>query len=270
MIIAIDTGGTKTLIASFDEVGNKTILGRIPTPPKEADYIREVAKIITSSESATDIDAMTIAVPGTVERGVAIWCGNIGWTNFPIVDEMKKHFPDIPIFLDNDANLGGVSEVRGRSNPPEACLYITVSTGIGSGFIVDGAIDPGMRHSEAGRAMIEYDGVIQQWEHFASGRAIAKLYGKLADEITAESDWQHISDRISRGLLVIIPVFQPELIIIGGSIGTYFERYGDILNRIIDERLPEFIPRPIIEQAKHPDEAVIYGCYYHTLDQLGA
>ena len=273
MIIAVDTGGTKTLIASFDEAGNKTILGRIPTPPNTEDYIREVVAIIKNAIVATDIDAMTIAVPGMVEAGVAIWCVNIGpngWSNFPIVDKLKPHFPGVPIFLENDANLGGVSEVRGRKNPPEACLYATVSTGIGGGFIVNGKIDPGMRHSEMGWAMLEYDGVIQRWEDFASGRAIAKSYGRLADKITEQRDWQHISDRISRGFLAIIPVFQPELIIIGGSIGIFFERYGDILNRLLDEQLPKHIPRPKIEQANHPDEAVIYGCYYHTLDQLNS
>ena len=270
MIIAIDTGGTKTLIASFDEAGKKTILGRIPTPPETNNYIREVTEIINQKVSITDIDAMTIAVPGTVERGVAAWCDNIGWVDFDIAKKIGKYFPGVPIFLENDANLGGIGEVRSRKNPPETCLYVTISTGIGSGFIVDKRLDVGMRHSEIGRAILEYDGVLQQWEHFASGRAIAKAYGKLACEITAKRDWKHIADRMSRGFLAIIPVFQPELIIIGGSVGIYFERYGDILNRIIDEQLPEFIPRPKIEQANHPDEAVIYGCYYHALDQLNS
>lgn len=268
MIIAIDTGGTKTLIASFDEAGNKTILGRIPTPSETDIYIREVTEIITDAVSVADIDAMTVAVPGKVEDGVAIWCINLGWEDVPIVDKLKKNFPSVPIYLENDANLGGISEVRSRKDPPEACLYATVSTGIGGGFIVDGKIDLGMRHSEMGWAMLEYDGSLQKWEDFASGRAIAKSYGKLADKITSERDWQHIADRISRGFLAIIPAFQPELIIIGGSIGIFFERYGDILSRILDEQLPGHVPRPVIEQANHPDEAVIYGCYYHTLDQL--
>ena len=271
MIIAVDTGGTKTLIASFDETGNKTILGRIPTPPETNDYIREVTEIIAQAVQISNIDAITIAVPGMVENGVAIWCVNIGpsgWNNFHIVDKMKKHFPGVPIFLENDANLGGISEVRSRSNPPEACLYVTVSTGIGGGFIVNKKIDPGLRHSEIGWAMLEYDGVIQRWEDFASGRAIANSYGKLAENITTKRDWQRISNRISRGFLAIIPAFRPELIIIGGSIGIYFERYGDILSRILNEQLPEHVPRPKIEQANHPDEAVIYGCYYHTIDQL--
>jgi glucokinase len=58
------------------------------------------------------------------------------------------------------------------------------------------------------------------------------------------------------------------LIIIGGSIGTYFDRYSDQLEKILKEKLPDHIPCPKFVAAKHPEQAVIYGCYYHALDNL--
>ncbi|MGK2896308.1 MAG: ROK family protein, partial [Candidatus Saccharimonadales bacterium] len=149
---------------------------------------------------------------------------------------------------------------------PTSVLYVTISTGIGTGVITNSTIDPGVRHSEGGHALVEYDGVVREWESFASGSAIYKTYGKYARDIKNVKIWRQIADRISRGFLAIIPVLQPEHIIIGGSIGTFFDRYGAQLTAILKEKLPDHIPLPIVTAASHPEEAVIYGCYYYALD----
>ena len=59
-----------------------------------------------------------------------------------------------------------------------------------------------------------------------------------------------------------------DVIIIGGSVGTYFDRYHEYLEGILVEHLPAHIPCPKIVQAQHPEEAVIYGCYYYGKDFL--
>ena len=63
-------------------------------------------------------------------------------------------------------------------------------------------------------------------------------------------------------------MLQPDVIIIGGSIGTYFERYYPTLKRLLTEHLPAHIDVPEIRQAAHPEEAVVYGCYYYGKDAL--
>ena len=116
--------------------------------------------------------------------------------------------------------------------------------------------------------MIEFEGEVLEWEQFASGKAIYKHFGKYARDITEKSSWDAIADRISRGFLATIPILQPEVIVIGGSIGTYFPHYAKELDRILDTKLPTHIPTPKLSQAVHPEEAVIYGCYYYAVDQL--
>ena len=123
-------------------------------------------------------------------------------------------------------------------------------------------------YSEAGRALVEYGGKIHSWESFASGRAIVDAYHKFARDITSKRTWKKIADRISRGFLAVIPIIQPDIIIIGGSVGTYFERYGDYLRDILTSHLPPHILCPKIIQARHPEEAVVYGCYYYGKDYL--
>src|SRR5690606_25422172 len=137
-----------------------------------------------------------------------------------------------PVLIENDANLAGLAEARMLDPTPVSSLYVTISTGIGTGVITNGHIDPGLRLSEGGRALIEYDGSVREWESFASGKAIYTIYGKFARDITNKRHWDQIADRISRGFLAAIPLIQPDVIIIGGSIGTYFQRYGKQLEAI--------------------------------------
>lgn len=271
MIIAVDTGGTKTLIAGFDESGapvSEPI--KFPTPKETGEYVITLTNIIETNFADEDIDAIVIGIPGIIKNGVAIWCNNLGWKNFDVAGAFKGILNDTPVLVENDANLAGLAETRQLDPMPGNCLYITVSTGIGSGIITDGKIDPALRYSEAGRSLVEFNGAVREWESFASGKAILKTYGKFARDIKSKRTWHQIADRISRGFLAIIPVIQPETIIIGGSIGTYFSRYSSDLKAILTDKLPPHIPLPHFTQAQYPELAVIYGGYYYALDVLTA
>lgn len=269
MLVTVDTGGTKTLIASFSATGRIGKQIKFPTPPNQNDYIEQLQATLKQEYGGQRIEAIVIALPGIIKDGVAIWCNNLKWSNFDVAGAMKGVLGDTPILIENDANLAGLAETRGLSPVPVSSLYVTVSTGIGTGITTNGKIDPGLRLSEGGRALVEYDGTVREWETFASGQAIYRTYGKFARDIHSKRTWKEIADRISRGFLALIPVLQPEIIIIGGSIGTYFDQYGPQLEALLKEKLPPHIPCPRIIQAQHPEEAVIYGCYYYALDSLG-
>jgi len=268
MIIAVDTGGTKTLIAGYGEDGKIVTEFQFPTPLKKTEYVETLTTHLTALFEPKNVDAIVIALPGIVKNGIAVWCNNLHWKNFDVATELKGILGGAPLFVENDANLAGLAETRQRTPVPTSSLYVTISTGIGSGVITNGKIDPGLRYSEAGRALVEFDGTVREWETFASGKAIYNTYGKYARDIKSKRIWNKIADRISRGFLAVIPVIQPDVIIIGGSIGTYFSEYQAQLKGILKEKLPPHIPLPKLVQAKHPEQAVIYGCYYYALDVL--
>ena len=214
------------------------------------------------------VEAVVVALPGIIKDGVAVWCNNLGWKNFDAGKALEGVLGNAPVVIENDANLAGLAETRVLRPMPMSSLYVTISTGIGTGIITEGRIDPGLQKSEGGRMLVEYDGVVREWESFASGKAIFAAYEKYAREITSKRTWHQIADRISRGFLATIPLIQPDTIIIGGSIGTYFNQYGEQLEAILKEKLPPHIPCPKLRQAKHPETAVIYGCYYYAIDFL--
>ena len=270
MIIAIDTGGTKTLVCAFSDKGKMETIAKFPTPGEPKEYVSAVKECIRSRFSADDVELIVLALPGIVKDGVATWCQNLGWSNFDAQKELGDTLTNVPVLVENDANLGGLAETRALNPVPISSLYVTVSTGIGSGICTNGMIDPGLRLSEAGRMIVEYRGKIQQWEQFASGHAIYRTYKKMARDITSHRTWDNIANRISRGFLSAIPLIQPDVIIIGGSIGTYFDNYSQQLRLVLERHLPAHIPCPQIVQAQHPEQAVIYGCYYYGKDFLAS
>lgn len=268
MLVTVDTGGTKTLVAGFDSDGQIVSKSKFPTPKDRGEYLKTLRSALQQLAAGQAVDGLIVAMPGIVRDGVAIWCESLGWKDFDVRSSLEGVFGDAPVLVENDANLAGLAETRTLSPMPSSVLYVTVSTGIGTGIITDGHIDPALRLSEGGRALVEFDGQVREWESFASGRAIREEFGLYAHDIHDETLWEKIADRISRGFLAIIPVLQPEMIIIGGSIGTYFTQYGSLLEAQLKKSLPDHIPCPLIRQARHPEEAVIYGCYYYALDKL--
>jgi predicted NBD/HSP70 family sugar kinase len=271
MIITVDTGGTKTLIAGRTGNNFGHARHRFATPKDTNEYISLLAKTFTEQFETDNVEAIAIAVPGLIKGERVVYCPNIdpSWNNFALVASLRKKLSSsVPIFLQNDANMAGLGETHSLAHSPKTSLYVTISTGIGISATQNGRLFNGLQLSEGGHMLLEYDGILREWESFASGRAIYTTYGKYARDIHDEATWQQIVDKISRGFLVFIPLLEPDTIIIGGSIGTYFDRYGQTLKKVLDQKLPPNIPHPEIVQAKHPEEAVIYGCYHYAKQQL--
>jgi predicted NBD/HSP70 family sugar kinase len=140
-------------------------------------------------------------------------------------------------------------------------LYLTISTGIGSGIITNKEIDPEFIDSEAGQIILEHDGRPEKWEKFASGSAIVKHFGKQAHDIHDQKSWHLVAANIAEGLLDLIPIIQPGVIIIGGGAGSYFDRFSKFLVSDLRHYDNALAPIPPIIKAQRPSEAVLYGCY---------
>jgi len=270
MIITVDTGGTKTLIASFDETGEPTNQIKFPTPQDPNEYAQALRTTLEGNFSNQNVKCIVIAVPGTLDdQNSIIWCPNLSkWSGFNVPNSIIGVLNNAPIIIENDANLAGLYETKIMDPIPAQSLYVTISTGIGTGIITDGQIDKALRNSEGGRSLIEYNGKLQEWQNFSSGKSFFETYGKYVRDITDEETWNQIIERMCLGFLKLIPMLQPNVIVIGGSVGTYFDRFGERLQRTLEERLPKHIPCPKFVGAKNSESAVIYGCYYYALEKL--
>jgi predicted NBD/HSP70 family sugar kinase len=262
MYLGIDIGGTKTLAAVLDDTGVIQEKLKFPTNVDYDQFLIELATTIRGF-SIQDFKACGLAMPVTVfdrKNGVGVNFGNLPWKNVSIHRDVEK-IADCPVVIDNDAKLGGLSEALMLKDEFSKVMYVTVSTGIGLSFVEDGVIDENFGDGGGRSMLFEHKGKLTPWESFASGRAIVDRYGKMAMEITDEPTWSLIVRDLAPGILQLIAIMQPEVIVIGGSVGTYFERYGSLLIAELKKFELPLIKIPEIRGAQRPEEAVVYGCY---------
>lgn len=142
-------------------------------------------------------------------------------------------------------------------------LYITISTGIGSGLIIDQKIDPDFLDMEVGHMLLEHGDRLIRWEDFASGSAIVERFGKRVSEIpenNAEA-WYLIARNIAIGLINVVAILTPDIIVLGGGVSTNLSKFKDRLMEQMKIYGNPMLTIPPIVQAKRTEEAVIYGCY---------
>jgi predicted NBD/HSP70 family sugar kinase len=264
MYLAIDVGGTKTLMAVFSETGELIKTHKMPTNHSYDKFLDDIKQTLTTEFSEYRIAKCCCAVPGRIDRknGVGIRFGNLPWKDAYIVNDLRLLLNDAPVMLENDAKLGGLSEAILLQNEYKKVLYITIGTGVGGAVVVSGRLDPAFLDFEPGRTILEHDGQLKKWEELASGHALKEKYGQLASEIDDQNVWHEFAYNVALGLGQLLTILNPEVVIIGGGVGAHLDKFKAAL---IDE-LRKFENdmeggMPPILQAKRSEEAVIYGCY---------
>jgi predicted NBD/HSP70 family sugar kinase len=261
MYVGIDIGGTKTLVAALTNEGVIHESLKFPTPPRYDDFLAEL-KATVANFTTKDFRAGAVAAPGEIDRqhGVFVVGGNLHWKNERIQHDVER-IVHCPMLLENDANLAGLSEAMLVKDKHAKVLYLTISTGIGGGFIVNRQIEPSMADIEPGQMMLQRGHKIVKWESFASGKAIYEKYKLKASEIDDPKIWGAIVKDWTLGFLELIAVTQPDVIVLGGGVGHYLPKYHDLLVAELKAYATPLAPVPPIIQAQRPEEAVVYGCY---------
>jgi predicted NBD/HSP70 family sugar kinase len=270
MYLTIDIGGTKTLLARMAKDGSIETTIKFPTAKSYKEFLKDladnVAKITTSS-----FRLVCVAAPGKIDRkqGIVVAFGNLAWTNVALKDDVQA-ITKTTVLLENDAKLAALSEARLLRPARQKVTYLTVSTGIGGGTVINNKLDPDLQDAEVGHMLFEKNGVLVKWESFASGKAIVRRFGKLASELDDPEIWKIISKDLAMGIIDIAANVQPDVIIIGGGVGSHFHKYGNLLKTELKKYEDPLVRLPEIVQAKHPEEAVIYGCYEFIKDYVNA
>lgn len=262
MYIAVDLGGTKTLVVLFS--ANKEILGQVKfeTPQNYEEFKDNLVKARDEINPGEAPIAGAVGSRGLIDRenGLMIVDSVLPWQNAQLVKDCQDVF-GCQFTLDNDSKLAGLSEARLSDGNYPRVLYITISTGIGSALIINGRLSQDVIDSEIGKWVFNRGDGVVTWEDFASGHWITDTYGMRASELNDETAWQEISKNLAIGFANSIITFSPDLIIIGGGVGTHSAKYKDKLTDEIEAILPDGFKVPEISQAKYPEEAVVYGCY---------
>jgi glucokinase len=259
LILGVDLGGSKILTAVVKPRGEMLSSNESTTRATEG---RDIEANCTISE----ISAVGIGAPGisNPEAGILFTSPNLpGWRNVLLRDIIQNKL-DKQTFLINDANAAALGELYfGAAQGAHNFIYITLSTGIGGGIVINDKIYTGAIGiaGEVGHMTIDDNGPLCNcgnkgcWEALASGTALAreakrrlkersrtailKYVGGDPEKVTAqiihsaaEQGDKLAKDLIARtgyyvgvGLANLINIFNPELIVIGGGLSNI----GDML-----------------------------------------
>lgn len=168
--LGIDLGGSKTVLAIGNRDGEIKARSRYATEPC-GDPARDLARLLEASDrllaeaslAREEIEAVGVAAPGPLDReaGLVLGAPNLpGWKRVPLRDALAEHFRS-PVFLENDADAAALAEwCFGAAQGARDAVYLTMSTGVGAGLILDGRLHRGAKGNagEFGHVPIVPDG----------------------------------------------------------------------------------------------------------------
>jgi predicted NBD/HSP70 family sugar kinase len=266
MYLSVDIGGTKTLVAVYDENGNVSQEARFPTGD---DYDILLGNISKKANELIDVDnkiksvAVAIPVPIDYKTGISKLKHKFGWKERNVTEDLKTIF-SCPVVCENDANLAALGEaVLGSGKGFKTVLYVTLSTGIGTGVISNEEIVPVMAASEGGFFYLHHDGKQKIWEDFASGKAFTERYGKMGSEVDDPKIWEEYASTLSAGFINLINAVRPDIVVVGGGMGAHLKKYKKYLMKELEE-LNEPLHSysvPDVVLADLPERAVVHGGY---------
>jgi len=315
-ILGIDLGGTKIAIACARLDGRVLAEQRILTRPEEGpeknlECIGEAAAAILDQAGVARVElaALGVSIPGPWDHdaGTFLDLPNLpGWEGYPIRRKLEEDF-GVSVHMDNDANAAALAEWKfGAGKGCRDLIYLTMSTGIGGGLILDGRLYRGKNYNagEVGHQVILPDGPMcgcglpGHLEALCSGSGMAR---RLRKRVTEENSimWQMAGgdpeklsaeilvaavrrgdnlaveffrqtlDELSTGLANLVFILNPEMIILGTIVARNPDLYLEPLDRLVRRKVWKiFTPDLRIAAARLTDRIGVYAPLALILDAL--
>jgi len=263
-LIGVDVGGTKVSVCLGDESGEILSYKKVSTaslgPPEEGlpKILELIGHLIRGHNlEVTDIHAIGMALPGPIsyQKGMMLTPPNMPtWINVPVRDFFKEKL-ERPIFINNDANAGVLAEWKfGAFKNSHNLVYLTTSTGMGGGIIVNGKLLQGATDTagEVGHFVLDPKGpkcpcgLRGCFEIFCGGANVAhrmqeeiarkKIQTKVLDEAEGKIEaidikclvaavkkddtyalevWEEFIERLAQGIGILIMTLNPDAIVLG-------------------------------------------------------
>ncbi|WP_332448596.1 ROK family protein [Methanoculleus sp.] len=305
-VIAVDLGGTNLRAALVGS--DATILAHtaLPTPTTglsgaviTAAIIARVEALLASPEGR-EVTAIGVASAGPLDLGRG-WVTNSPNIAFPVV-EITGPIGDrfgLPVTLINDARAGVLGERwAGAARGSDNVVYITLSTGIGGGAVVNGRLLLGMDGNAGEIGHIPVDthynlvcgcGFSGHWEAYASAKNIPQFFAAWrkaanirrvvfdagstraifeaarAEDPVALAFMEVLGEVNARGVSSVVVAYNPEVIVLDGPLARY---YGDIVIRYMEPRIDRYLPLPRIVVSSLAGSSPLLGAAAYALDKV--
>ena len=289
-VVGVDLGGTRVRAVLADSEGR--FLARTSRSTEAALGLEEVLNNIQRAiekvcrdgginhVNPDTIAAIGIGAPGPLNpyTGVVYSPPNLpGWNNVPLKAILEARLNQVPVFLGNDANLAGLGEYRfGAAKGRHNVIYMTVSTGIGGGIIIDDKMLEGVDGAagEIGHTTMEINGPLCGCgnhgclEILAAGPALRRIAieriqageeSVLRQMAEARGGLEHLQPEMVEqaarakdplaldimqtagrylgvGIANLLHIFNPEIVVIGGGVSRAGELIFNPIHQEVEKR----------------------------------
>ncbi|MQQ45611.1 ROK family protein [Streptococcus mitis] len=291
-IIGIDIGGTTIKADLYDDFG--TSLNQFKEIETIIDYdlgtnqiLNQVCDLIGEYILNYSIDGVGISTAGVVNSntGEIIYAGYTipGYIGVNFTSEIEKRF-GLSTFVENDVNCAALGELwKGQAKDKKNVVMVTIGTGIGGSIIVNGQIVNGFNYTAGEVGYIPVGN--SDWQSKASTTALIHLYQKKSlktnqtgrtfftdlssgDKVAKET-FEIFVENLTKGLLTISYLLNPEILILGGGILAKKdillpEIQSSLAKNAMDNR---FLPKKVVA-ATLGNEAGRIGTVKNFLDRI--
>jgi glucokinase len=290
LTIGVDVGGTKVAAGVVDERGRIIEKLRRATPAASPKRTAEaIAAVVAELLGRHQVTAVGVGAAGFVDEagGIVVFAPNLAWRGEPLRTKLTA-LVGLPVTVDNDGNASAWAEVRfGAARGRAHVVFVSVGTGIGAGFILDGRLYRGRwgMAGEPGHTRVVPDGRLCGcgnrgcWEQYASGSALmteardfamrspggamrllqlaggsaAAITGTHITEAAREGDpaalrcFSIVGTWLGQGLANLAAILDPECIVVGGGVSEAGELLLGPARAAFDKALPGTGYRPRVE-----------------------
>jgi glucokinase len=288
--LGIDLGGSKTVLAIGDIQGRVRARRRYATEPS-GDPQRDVARLLAECRGLLaeaglapgELSGVGVAAPGPIdpEAGLVLGAPNLpGWERVALREALAQGLGQ-PVWLENDADAAALAEWRfGAARGARDAVYLTMSTGVGAGLILDGRLHRGARGNagEFGHVPIVPDGEPcacgqrgcleayvggAAWarrlrEHAPESSACLALAGSrdalgpehvlraaAAGDAFARAELDRFNAHLIRGLVAVVFSLAPQVIVLGTIVAAAGEACLEPLREGLRQRVWPVLAREV-------------------------
>ncbi|MBO4367252.1 MAG: ROK family protein, partial [Clostridia bacterium] len=212
--------------------------------------------------------------------------GNLGWWQVPLRSVMEKRL-GMPVHIDNDVQGALYAEWKtGICKDAENVVYISLGTGIGGAFLINGRFYRGRGHDGAeighmithadgepcacgGRGCFERYGSAAALSRMAGGANTRVVFSRAAEGDAAMTDiLKRYTHELCIGIASVSVIFRPDMIVLGGGLSNAGNALLDPITEELSTASPT-IPKgkpPVVKLALHGNEAGVIGAALMAMD----
>ena len=238
-ILGVDLGGTNVRAALVHHQRLGAVSSVHVNPQGSAEEVLDQLCGLVDRTKSRDVDGIGIGVPSVVdiEKGIVYDVQNIpSWREVHLKSLLEARYA-VPVLVNNDANCFTLGEKHfGKGIGCQSMIGLILGTGFAGGIIINGRLYAGRNCGAGEFGMIPYLETI--YEHYCSGQFFTRHVGQTGAQVyrrAAEGDQEALKafaefgHHLGEGIKTILYAYDPETIILGGSVRKAFRCFEDAM-----------------------------------------